>query len=170
MSIPAISPALEHRRPFASSRPRDCLYRGSIDRENVVPIDAVARESVSLRAIRKPLERRLQSQGHRFSPVVILANVNDRQFVHAGKVQRFVKSANARCPVAKERHYQRILLKPLQSESHASSDGQLPSDTASRGDHIQFGIAHVRWGRASSVRAGSPGEKLRIAELQWRAL
>src|SRR5487761_199025 len=86
VAIPAVRLAFEERRAITRARPRNRFRRGVVHGHYVIAIEHHTRKTVRLGAIRQILQRCLQPQRHRFSPQIILANVNNWQPVNAGKI------------------------------------------------------------------------------------
>ena len=64
--------------------------------------------------------------------------------MHARKIQRLVKAAEAGSAVAEVGDHHIVAPQLLDSERHTGTDVQLPCNAAGGRDYVQLGIAHVR--------------------------
>ena len=84
---------LDEARAFAVAGCGNGLLSRGTHRHRVTPIDLLASEPGGDGLLRQRFAASLQSQRHRNSPLVVGGDEHDRQFVHTGKIHRFVNIA-----------------------------------------------------------------------------
>src|SRR5438094_751903 len=96
----AVGHGLDQVRTIPPARPLRGGTDGGKDAEDIIAVDANAREAVPWGPLGDG-SRRLFGQRHRDRPMVVLAEEDDRCSEDAGKVHRLMPIALRRCAVAK---------------------------------------------------------------------
>src|SRR6185437_7656436 len=114
MVAEAVSDRLDQTGAFAVTGCGNGLSGSGAHRHHVAAIDLLAGESCGDSFLRQRFGTGLQSQRHRYGPLIVGGDEHDGQLVHAGKIHRFVEIAFRGGAIAKQAHGDTRLLAQLE--------------------------------------------------------
>ena len=130
--------------PFAVARAFDGFFRGGVNVGNVVAVDDVAVDAVSLRAVGEIFDGNLAAHRSRIRPAVIFENENERRFLRRGEIQSFVEHAGRAAAVADPRHRHNFLSEISAGHRDAGHHRDQIAEHRNRRNDVQvFEVAEV---------------------------
>src|SRR5581483_4902050 len=170
MAIPTVGLALDQRRPISLASAAYGFLRRLVYRNHVVPIHGCATHPVGLRFDAEIRHRTLEPRRNRLCPKVILQDENNRQLLHARKVQRLVPKPQAGGTFAGKGHdYTRLLLH-LVGQGNPGADRELCGNRRRRRDDVERSVSAMGLRTTPLVRACLSQEDVSKHQFERRSL
>src|SRR5260370_39541913 len=142
MSPQPISLRFDQRRPMPRARVLDRFGDRVEDLLDVVAVDRLAGDSITVAPIRDIFDGGGSLGRHRYRPAVVLAQKNDRQFSHRAEVQALVKCPAVGGSVAEKTQDHLVLVLHFDRQSSSRRNREASAERAAFAEHSELRIHH----------------------------
>src|SRR4029450_11371409 len=161
MTVPSVGLALDESRTFSAPGASQSSLSRLIDGKHVISVDGHTVETVAVSSIRDVVNRHALFDRNRVRVLVVFADKNDREAVHACKVQGLVKVAGIARAFAEIGDDDVVGAFDLECVSNSGSDRQVCSKHARIAENPQFRDPAVKRRVPTLRQAGDLSKHLR---------